>query len=94
MNYGRLRRKFGRESDDVTLSRIVRITLGGNDHAQGVIRAHVEFEAAQFADGRGPEECEKIVFNPWQYDLGFGIAEARVVFDDARARRRQHDANE
>jgi hypothetical protein len=87
-------RKRGRERDDVAFGIGVGVALGGDDDADGVVGFDGEADAGEGALGGGPEEGEDIGVEARDDDLGFGVAEAGVVFEHAGAGGREHDADE
>src|SRR5688572_5361176 len=79
--------------DDVAFADLVRITLGREHHAER--RAGVPFglDLVQPAIERGLAELHEIALHAHHDGLGFGVAEAAVVFEHVgRAVRVDHDA--
>ena len=84
---------FGRvdAGDPATLLRRTRIAFGGHDHGQrGIAREDRRLAGRQLVLCAGEQDLDEIALEPHHQHLALGIAEARVVFDQLRPLRGQH----
>src|SRR5882757_3473483 len=79
-------------ADDGALAVVAGIAFGRHDHRQRGIVEPAQAEIPELPVGAGDQRRHDVRHHPQYQHLAFGIAEARVVFDQLWAILRHHDA--